>query len=184
MIFSKHDHFIGTFIFHYCRMTSYSDSWFGGNVCRLFAQMYAALRMFYVFFVRLCTAFAHVVRILGTYTAYLLRKLCGFCVCIRLLCALNGFCVSIRLIFCGHCAAFAYVYGLYSRCSNADSLEGYDLASSSIFFGSCKLSWFVDSLEDPILRVLSISLSARAVCYYWTVLRIRSWGFRWFLYPR
>ena len=76
-------------------MTIYSTSWFVGNVCRLFAQMYAALRMFYGFFVRLCTAFA--------YTAFAY-------VCERLLRTLCGFCVRIRLIFCTICATSAYVY--------------------------------------------------------------------------
>ena len=52
--------FRGDFPFLLRAMTLYSTSWFLGNVCRLFAQMYADLRMFYGFCVRLCTAFAYV----------------------------------------------------------------------------------------------------------------------------
>ena len=97
LLSSNHDQFVGTF-FLLRAMTIYSTSWFVGNVYRLFAKMYAALRMFYGFFVRLCmafayqyglfvhlcTAFAHVVWLLQMYTAYILRKLCGFCVHIRI----------------------------------------------------------------------------------------------------
>ena len=52
---------------------------------------------------------------------------------IRLLPTLCGFYECIRLIFCASCAAFASVYGF-----------------------SCALSsfWFVESLDDPILRAL------------------------------
>ena len=88
----------GGFYFLLRAMILYSTSWFVGNACRLFAKIYAALRMFYgfcvclctlfayiyIFCLCLCTSFAHVVRILRTYTAYLLRKLCSFCVRIRL----------------------------------------------------------------------------------------------------
>ena len=78
--------------------------------CVRLLHAYTAFAYVYGFCICLCTVFAHVVRILRTYTAYLLRKLCGFFLRIRLLCTLCGFCVRIRLIFCARCAAFAYIY--------------------------------------------------------------------------
>ena len=174
-------------------MTLYSASCFGGNVYRLFAQMYAAFRMFYGFCVRLCTtfayvygfcvhlcaafayvygfSFAHVVRLLRTYTAFvrverLLRTYTAYL--LRTLCS---FCVRIRLIF---------------TIFNADSLDGSDLACSSIsffransrdswavsrypilrvlliYFVRASCSWLLDSLKDPILRVPLTSLSKRS----------------------
>ena len=50
----------------------------------------------YGFCVRLCTDFSHVVRLLCTYTAFILHIMCGFF-------------VSIQLIFCACCTDFAYV---------------------------------------------------------------------------
>ena len=76
--------FCGDFYFSWRAMTIYSASCFGGNLCRLFVQMYAALRMFYGFCVRLCMAFAYV----------------------------YSFCVHVYS-FCARCADCAYVYGLY-----------------------------------------------------------------------
>ena len=142
----------------------------------------------YVFCVHLCTDFAHAVRLLRTYMAYLLRKLCRFCVRIRILCALSGFCVRIQLIFCTYCAYFAYIYGLSSRFSmrtvSRDPIlrvtqfllslqmlmihgqsQGSDLEGSVNLFVCASCSLLLDSLEDPILRVPSISLSLRAACY-------------------
>ena len=108
------------------------------------------------------------VRFLRTYTAYLLHKLWRFCVHIQLLCLLGG---------------FAYVYGLSFALFEADSLEVSNLVGSSINFvrvtlvirgqsrGSdleVSIDFFVravlllDIIEDPILRVSSISLSERA----------------------
>ena len=63
-----------------------------------FAQVVRILHMY--------TAFVRIERLLRTYTAYILRTLCGFC-------------VRIRLIF---------------TMFNADSLEGSDLAGPSISF--------------------------------------------------
>ena len=99
--------FRGVFYFSWHGMTFYSASCIGGNFCRLFAQMYAAFHMVYGFCIHLCTAFAHIVRLLCMYTAYILRKLCGFCVRIRIFCSLSG---------------FAYVYGLSLAMFNADSI--------------------------------------------------------------
>ena len=79
--------------------------------------MFTFFTYVYGFCIRLCMDFSHIVQLLHTYTAYILRKLCGFCVHIRILCALSNFCVRIRLIGCACCADFAYVYGLSSLCS-------------------------------------------------------------------
>ena len=168
-------------------MTLYSASCFGGNVCRLFAQMYVDFCMFYGSCVRFWTYFTHIVRILCTYTAYLFSMLCGFCVRIRIFCALSG---------------LAYVYGLSFSMFDAEILEGSNLAVYLIFFfvltlvirgqsrgsdlegsvefffrASCLL--LLGSLEDPILRVPSSYFSERAArdsiynitsevsCWYW-----------------
>ena len=153
--------FRGDFYFSWRSIMSYSDSWSGGNVCRLFAQMYAALRIF--------------------------TALCTF---------VYGFCVHIRLLhtfvygFCARCAAFAYVYGLYFahvvrllrtytaylHAFQSGQSQGIPYCRFLDLFFPCEGSWFVDSLEDPILRVPSISLSTRAACYYWTLSRIQYWG--------
>ena len=112
----------------------------------------------YGFFVRLCMAFAHIVRLLSTYTAlilrtlcsfylririFLLHTLCGFCVHVRILCALCGFCIRIRLIF---------------TIFNVDSLEGSNLEG------------YIDLF---CLRNLLVQCGKYR--------GIRSWGFRWFL---
>ena len=151
--------FCGDCYFLWRSIMLYYASWFGQNVCRLFTQIYAALRIVYsfcsrlcmsfayvqVFCVRFCTDFAHILRLLHTNTAYLLWKLCSFCVRIQHLCALR---------------AFVYVYGLSFAMFDADSIEGSDLAGSLI---SCVC---VNALD------------------LWTVSKIRSWGFRRFLFPR
>ena len=100
-------------------------------------------------FVRLCSDFAHNLRLLRTYTAYILRKVCNFCVRVRLL-ARNE-----RFLICWK-----------SQCSD---LEGYliswkpwwyHLEGSWIFWPfPCKRSWCLDRLEDPIFRVLLSYLS-------------------------
>ena len=137
-------------------MTLYSASCFGGNVWRLIELMYAALRIFYGFCVRLCTAFLYIygfcvrlctdlangVFLLHMYTALLLRRLCGFCVRKWILCKLSGFCVRIWIISCAICADVAYVYGLSSRC----------------------LIWTVS--RDPILRVPPFLLSMQALVIF------------------
>ena len=160
--------FCGDFYFSWRGMKLYSASWFGGNICRLFAQMYAALCMF--------TAVAYVcVQILFTYTSFayvcvrILCTLCGFCVSIRILCVLSRFCVRIRLIF---------------TMFNADSIEVSDLEGSLIYFvhANTRDSWTV--LRDPISRVPLITLSTWSTHYYWTVSRIRYWEFRWFICTR
>ena len=88
-------------------ITIYSNSWFVQNVCRLFAQMYTSLRMFYGFCVhfctdfaylygfcvRFCTDFAHVMLVLRTYKAYLCASCATFAYVYGFLCALIGFCV-------------------------------------------------------------------------------------------
>ena len=110
--------FCGDFSFSWRGMTLYSASCSVVNVCRLFAQIYAALCMFYSFFVSLCAFVcgfcARCVAFSYVYD-FFVCMLYGFYVRIRLLCALSGFCVRIWLIFCAHCAAFAYVYGLSSE---------------------------------------------------------------------
>ena len=95
------------------------------------------------------TAVVCVERLLCMYTAYLLCMLCGFC-------------VRMRFIF------------MMFKCGQSWGIQYFRFLD---FFCPWERSWFVDSLRDPILRVASISLSARAARYYWIVLRIRSWGF-------
>ena len=148
--------FCGDFSFSWRGMTLYSASCSVVNVCRLFAQIYAALCMFYSFFVSLCAFVcgfcARCVAFSYVYD-FFVCMLYGFYVRIRLLCALSGFCVRIRLIFCARCVNFAYVYGLSSECSNADSLEGSNLEGSLIYFicANALDSWQVS--RNPILRV-------------------------------
>ena len=140
-------------------MTLYSTSWFVGKVYRLFAQMYATLRMFYGFWLRFCTAFAYV---------------CGFCVCIWLLrMFLYG--------FCARCASFAYIYGFLCALSgfaclhglsfvmlDADRLEGSYLAGALIVFfvQTVVISWqFLGSnIEGSVKLFFSASCSLILDC--------------------
>ena len=177
LAFVQPQSFRGDFYFSLRAMTLYSTYWFVGNVCRLFAQFYEALRMSYGFCVCLCTAFlyvygfyvhfctdfAHVVRLLRTYMAYFLHKLCGFCVHIRIFVLVDWICVCIRLIFvyvwCKPSQGIwssGFFYLLFSVrtlviCWNSwwSNLEGY-----LIFYCSCERSWLVESLDYPILRVI------------------------------
>ena len=89
--------------------------------------MYVALSMFYGFFVRLYTAFVYV-------CVRLLRTLCGFFVCIWLVCFAS--CADFAYVYGYLCAltAFAYVYGLSFAMFDVDHLEGSDRADSLIFF--------------------------------------------------
>ena len=193
----------GDFSFSMRAMTLYSTSWLVGNVYRLFAQMYAALRMFYGFCVHLCTAFAHVVRLFHTCTAYLLRKFCGFCVRIRLF-------VRVQRLF----DAFESLYDTILRffgfaivssndlellkVSTVRSWGFFDLLlfvrtlvihwnyrssdlEDSLIRASCSL--WLDCMDDPIFRVPLSYFSARAVFYDWTFWRIQYLGFRRVLYP-
>ena len=164
LAFVQPRYFCGDFSFPLRAMKLYSTYWLVGNGCRLFAQMYAALRMFYGFFVRLCTAFAyvygffislctafaHVARLLRTYTAYLLSKFCGFCISIRI-------------------------------------------------FVRVERIWFVESLDDPILRVLwyveSLNDLILRVFWFFAIFRANArdslkvsmiwyWWFLWDIFPR
>ena len=116
------------------------------------------------------------------------------------------FYVRIRILrtlvygFCARCAAFAYVYGFLC------ALSGFCESIRLIFCDARCGPWFVESLDDPILRVLWFAIvcanardllkvsmiwswgffdffPGRAVCYNWTVARIRSLGFRQVLFP-
>ena len=104
------------------------------------------------------TSFVPIVRLFRTYRASFFRTLCSFC-------------VRKQLIF---------------TVFNAESLEGSNLDGSlvsfffvnahdlwkvsrdtilrvpSIYFVCASCSWLLDTLDDPILIVLSISLSARS----------------------
>ena len=104
-----------------------------------------------------CTDFAYFyAKILRTYTPFIFRTLCKLC-------------VRILLIFCD--VQCGQSWGIWScRFLN--------------LFYPWERSWFLDSIQDPILRVPSMFLSARFMCYFGTVSRIRSWGFRKFLCPR
>ena len=187
-------------------MRIYSTYWFVGNVCRMFSQMYAALRMFCGFCVRLCTYFAyvygscirlckdsaHIVRLLRTYTAYLLCKLCVFCVCIQIFMRVERLCVHIRLIFCDvRCGpSWRICYsGFFALLLSVQTLviclksQGSNLEASVKFFFRASCSLLLDRLEDPILRVPSISFSAQSARSYWTVSGIQSLGFRRVLFP-
>ena len=167
---------LGGFSFHGVAWRFYYSFWFRGNVCRLFAQMHAVLRMFTAF----CTF------------------LYGFCVHIQLL-------RTFMYGFCTGSAYFAYVYSLYfaqvvrllrtytafvriERLFRTYTayLHGVQCRQYCVirfcgflgFFCLCKRTWFMDSLEDLILRVPLISLSALDSRYYWTVSTTRSCGFR------
>ena len=131
----------------------------------------------YGFCVRLCTAFVHVVRILRTYTAYLLRKLCGFWFIeslddpiLRVLWFVESIDDPILRVL------WFYIV----RENNRDSLKVSMIRSwgSVKFFVRTRCSLWLDRLEDPIFRVPSSSLSARAIRYDWAVSRIRYFGFR------
>ena len=64
------------------------------------------------------------------------------------------FCVRIRLlrpfvyVFCARCAAFAYVYRFLC------ALSGFCVRIRLIFLRALSGFWFVESLDDPIFRVL------------------------------
>ena len=151
--------FCGDFYLFLRAITLYSTSWFVGNVCRLFAQMYAALHMFYGFCVCLCTAFAHVLRLLSTYMDYLLRKLCGFFVRIRIFVHVEWLCVRIQVILCNFWCGPSW--GIRYR--GIRSWGFFDLLLSvwtlAIHWNCpCERSWFVESLNDPILRVLLFAI--------------------------
>ena len=147
-------------------MTLYSDSCFGVNSYRLFAQIYAALHMFYGFCVRLCTVFVYIY-------VFCVRLCTDFAHDARIFRTLRGICVRIWLIFCASCAAFAYVYGFCALWAALRTYTAYILQFSM---------WTVS--RDPILQVPSIDLSAQAARYYWIVSTIQYWGFCQFLCPR
>ena len=122
----------------------------------VYAMLDAALRTFYGFCLRLCTSFVYVYSFcvrLCTAFAHVLRIFCTYTDFVRV----EHLCVRIWLIFCD---VWCRLY------RGIQSSKFFDL------FCQCGRLWFVDSLEDPILNVLSISLSARAAHYYWTVSRI------------
>ena len=127
LAFVQPQSFRGDFYFSWRGMKFYSDSCFGGNVCRLFAK----------FWIRLLRTFVY------------------------------GFCAHIRLWFCARCAAFAYVYGFCAR-----------WAAFAYVYGLSSRCSVQTVSRYPILQVLPFILSALADCDYWTVSRIRSWGFR------
>ena len=160
------------------------------NVCG-FAYVSLLLRTFvYGFYVgilifeRLCMDFVHVVGILRTQTALILRMLRGFFVRIRLLCALSGFCVRTRLIFCTSCAAFAYIYGLSSWCLMRTVSRDPILCVPRFILSVRTLVIHGESWDIRSWRFLRFLLSALAARDYWTVLRIRSSGLHQFLCPR
>ena len=146
------------------------------------------------------------VRLLSTHTAFayvcvrILRTLCRFCVRIQLIFCAS--CAAFSYIYRFLCAfsGFPYVYGLSFAMLNADCLEGSHLVGSLIFLSVQKLvircqyqgsdlegsvelffrarcSLLLDRIEDPILRVPPSYFSAKSACYYWTISRIRYWGF-------
>ena len=87
-------------------------------------------------------ASAHVVQLWGTYTAF-----------VRIENLLNMYMAHILRILC----VFYVRIGLIFTIFNADSLEGYNLEGSLVYFVRVndRDSWIVS--RDPILRVLSIS---------------------------
>ena len=127
--------------------------------------MYVALRMFYSFCVRLCTDFAHVGQILRTYTDYLLCKLCGFCVRIRIFVSVERLCVRIRLIIFSdvqwRLSRGIQYWGLFDLLLSVRMLViywkywWYNIKGTVefIFRASCLL--LLDRLEDPIFMVPS-----------------------------
>ena len=108
----------------------------------------------YGFCVRLCTDFLHVVWLLRTFTAFV---------------RVERLSVRIRLIFCD------------VRWGQSREIQSCGFFN---FFCPCERSLFLDSLEDMILRVPPISLSARASRFYWKVSSIQFWGFCKSLCPR
>ena len=123
-------------------------------------------------------------------SAEILHKFMRLCICFTdFYMVVYGFCIRIRLLctfvygFCARCASFEFIYGLSFSQVWCGPSRGIQSSGFFDLFCQCKRSWFVDSIEDPILRVTSSSFSAQAARYYWTVLRIWSWGFRRFLFP-
>ena len=107
---------------------------------------------FYGFCVHLCTTFAHVVLLLCTYMNLLLRKLCGFCLRIRLLLLhkLCRFCVRIRLL-CALCRFFVRIRLIFTV-FNVDSLKGPDSEGSVDLFFRLKCLFNVHSYEGSNLE--------------------------------
>ena len=133
----------------------------------------------------MCTDFAHVVRILCTYTAYLLRNLCGFAYIYGFCARWSAFAYVYSLYFSHLVRIFhtymAYLHGVQMRTVSRNPIfqvprlflsvgklvicgqyQGSDLEGSvkTIVCTSCSL--LLDSLKDPVLRVPLISFSARA----------------------
>ena len=141
----------GDFSFLLRAMTFYSTSLFVGNVCRLFAQVHASLRMFYGFCVHFCTAFEYVY----AFCVHLCTDFVHLC----------GFFVRIRLIFCASCATFSYVYGVlcalsgfcvrirlfvrYERLLRTDTAYWF---LESFGYPILRFLWFVETPDDQILR--------------------------------
>ena len=133
------------------------------------------------FCVRLCTAFAHFVRLLRTYKALIFRMLCRFWVRIRLLC---GFCVRIRLLLllmlCSFCVCIWLLCTLcvfFVRIRILRKLCGF-CVGRRLLSSQCSI-WTVS--RDPILGVPYIYFSVQTLVscgYYWG---IWYWGFRQFL---
>ena len=88
---------------------------------------------------------------------YLLRKLCGFCICIQLFVRVE------RLL----------IYWKYWFS---------DLEGSLICYCLCNHSFLIESFDYPIFRVLLGSFSAWAVCYDCIVWKIQFLGFRQVLF--
>ena len=186
----------------------FSTSWFLGtilqNVCANVCSFVYVLRLFCMFvygfcgpirllrtfvygFCARCAAFAYVY---GSSVGQVVRILCTYA---DFLCELSG---------------FTYVYGLSFAMFDADRLEGSDLAGYLIYYCLCELSWFIESIDDPILRVVWFAIvranacdllkfsiiwswwfrrflfPCRAICYDWTVSRILSLWFRQVIFPR
>ena len=117
---------------------------------------------------RICVCFMDLAyvcaRLLRTYTAFA-------CVCVWLLRTLCGSYVRIRLIFCASCADFAYVYGFLCALSGFWFVESLN---DSIL----RVLWFVESLDDLILRVLWFFESLDDLIFdFMRVSMIQSWGF-------
>ena len=126
---------------------------------------------------RLCvcfTDFAYIfVRLLSTYTAYLLRKLCRFCIRIRIFVRVE------RLLI-----LWKPLWSDLEGCLICLKSRWSDLEGSLICWNSVQTLVMIGPSGGSDLYGPSISFSARAVRYYWTVWMIRYLWLRWVLYPK
>ena len=157
----------GDFYFSLHSMTIYSTSLFVVNVCRMFAQMYVALHMFYGFCVRLYTVFCVNIRILRKFVYSFCARCAAFSYVYGLSLAQVVQLLRTYTYFCACLAASAYVYGffvLYEQILRTDTYSDSLKVLVIQSWGFVDLlgvpmirSWgflFIESPDDPILRVL------------------------------